>query len=523
MPKLTRREFLISLSALPFINMALPQFVIPGTNRAGQQSGQDAGNQPNILVMVFDTFSARHLASAGYRRDTAPNLARLADRATVFHNHYASGSYTSPGTASMLTGTYPWTHRALQTYGHTLDRVAPNNIFNLLPDAYHKVAYTHNPLASVLLHQFRNSIDELKPRNELTIMDGLWSDVRFSKDYPVSINAERLIGGLNLPTSSTYLDLINSIRRGLMRNAYQREYGEMFPRGIPEDGADMLYGFYTVEEAIDWVADLSTSNPTPYFNYVHLWPPHSPYTTRREFIDVFDDGWSPVQKPINPVETENVPQENLNNSRRFYDEFIPYVDAEFARLFDMLEKNGSLDNTYVILTSDHGELFERGVGGHTTALLYDSLLHIPLMIWKPGQTERVDVYDRTSAVDIVPTLLHLTGQPIPEIVEGSILPTFADGNNASDRVVYGVEAKRNNAFAPLSIGTLAAYRGPYKLVQFFGYDTLSRGESYFELYNLENDPDELENLYTTETAIAREMEEQLRQKLQEVNRPFIRG
>lgn len=518
MPKLTRREFLLALGTVPFVKLAIPQLMVPAVKPLGQQSGSEANaNQPNILVLVFDTFSAHHFASAGYRRDTTPQLARLAERATVFHNHYAAGSFTTPGTASLLTGLYPWTHRALQTYGHALARVADNNIFNLLPDSYHKIAYTHNPLASSLLHQFRHHIDHLKPRRELTMMDGLYSDVRFANDYPVSINAERLISGLNLPPSATYLDLFKSLRDNVKRNKFEREYAELFPRGVPEDGADMLYGLYMVEDALDWVAEVSASNPTPYFNYVHLWPPHAPYTTRREFIDIFQDGWQPTEKTINPVETEGVPQESLNERRRLYDEYIAYVDAEFARLFDMLEKNGALENTYVILTSDHGELFERGIGGHTTAVMYESILHVPLMIWKPGQTERVDVYDRTSAVDIVPTLLQLTGQPIPELVEGRVLPTLAAAG-APERNVFGVEAKRNNAFAPLSVATLGLYRGPHKLVQYFGYPKQSAGESYFELFNLENDPEELENLYATEKSVARDLQEQLRLKLEEVNR-----
>ncbi len=524
MPKLTRREFLISLGTLPFVKLAIPQLVIPATRQLAQQSDDGTtANQPNILVMVFDTFSANHLATEGYRRDTAPNLTRLAEKATVFHNHYAAGSFTSPGTASLLTGLYPWTHRSLQTYGHALPRVAANNIFNLLPDTYYKVAYTHNPLASALLHQFRRPIDELKPRRELVKMDGLWSDVRFANDYPVAINAERLISGLNLPPSSIYLDMFRSLRATTTRNEYERQYAEMFPRGVPEDDADMLYGLYTVEDAIDWVAELATSYPTPTFSYIHLWPPHAPYTTRREFIDIFQDGWQPVEKPKNPLDDEAVPQQKLNEWRRFYDEYVAYVDAEFARLFDLLEKSGALENTYLILTSDHGELFERGIRGHTTSVLYDSLLHVPMMVWKPGQTARVDVYEHTSAVDLVPTLLHLTGQPIPEMAEGMIMPTFGGPAVSSERDVYGVEAKRNNAFAPLTIGTVALHRGPHKLVQYFGYKGLSSGESYYELFNLDNDPDELDNRYATDTALARELQEQLRLKLEEADRSFRAG
>ena len=98
MANLTRREFLLSLAAMPALGLRLPQLMTltPGSGQARQG---DPG-QPNFIIMVFDTFSARHLPLRGYPRDTTPNISRLAERATVFHNHYAGGNYTTPGTAS---------------------------------------------------------------------------------------------------------------------------------------------------------------------------------------------------------------------------------------------------------------------------------------------------------------------------------------------------------------------------------------------------------------------------------------
>ena len=64
-----------------------------------------------------------------------------------------------------------------------------------------------------------------------------------------------------------------------------------------------------------------------------------------------------------------------------------------------------LDDTYVIVTSDHGEMFERGIRGHVTPTLYEPVIRVPLLIAKPGQREREDVYAPTSCVDLLPTLL----------------------------------------------------------------------------------------------------------------------
>ena len=514
MSNLSRRQFLQAMAATPFLGLSLPRLA------AGAPAAQGDSSQPNIIMMVFDTFSARHMSLLGYPRETTPNLTRLAERATVFHQHYAGGNFTAPGTSSLLTSLYPWYHRNLHNYGHVLDSVSPNNLFNLLPDAYHSVAYTHNSLASTILRQLKRDITDLVPRRDLTLADALWSEMLFPNDYPVSIHSERLFQGHSL-NSPAILSGINKIYRNVTTRTLSREYKDLFPRGLPGGELSSLYALYILDNVMDWVNEQANSVADPYAFYVHVLPPHGPYRTRHDFIDIFDDGWQPVEKPVSPFDM-NTPQEKLNFHRRYYDEFVAYVDAEFARLFDMLEQSGALENTYLILTSDHGELFERGIFGHTTFALNDPVLHIPLMIWAPGQQTRVDVHERTSAVDMLPTLLHLTGQTIPDLCEGVVLPTFG-GPIGADRAIYGVEGKSNNKYAPLTNCGFALYQGPYKLLNYRGYDDLFEDGMRSELYNLENDPEELEDLFQVERGTAEAMMMQLEEKIVEVNRPFQRG
>ncbi len=516
MADLTRREFLLSLASLPILGLRVPQLMTPGFAPA-RQGNPDT---PNFIIIVYDTFSARHLPLRGYPRNTTPNLSRLAERATVFHNHYAGGNFTTPGTTSLLTGLYPWSHRNLHMYGHMLGSAAPVNIFNQIPSAYQTVTYSQNPQASVLLHQFRQGIDVLKPRRDLALSDGLMSDTLFPNDYPVAIHAERLFQG-QARTSPPFSGAINRLYRNFVTRRMNAQYADLFPRGLPGGDINALYAIYILENVHDWLAEQTAATANPFLYYIHLLPPHGPYRTRHEFIDIFDDGWTPPVKESS-IWSEGTPQEQLDYKRRIYDEFIAYVDAEFARLFTMLENNGTLDNTYVILTSDHGELFERGIAGHSTNGLYDPVINIPLFIWKPGQTQRVDVFDRTSAVDIAPTVLHLAGQSAPDLCEGAVLPTFG-GNDAAfaDRAVFAVEAKTNSKFAPLTRGTLAMYKGPYKLIHSMGFKQLP-SEGIYELYNLENDPEEMHDLFRVERGVADEMTTQLRQRLEEANAPFQR-
>ena len=204
--------------------------------------------------------------------------------------------------------------------------------------------------------------------------------------------------------------------------------------------------------------------------------------------------------------------------RQEYDEFILYADREFGRFYDRLADNGLLDNTWLILTSDHGEMFERGVIGHITPLLYQPVIRVPLMIFEPGRKTRLDIHTPTSAIDILPTLLHVIGQPSVDWTEGFVLPPFS-GTYPNSRSIFVLEAKTNGKYAPLSVGTSSLIKEQYKLLYFFGYKELD-GEERVELYDLNNDPDELNNLYTTKRETSFELLNELKTKIAKVNGPY---
>ena len=159
--KISRREFLKLTSLLP-ASYYLPKILLT------PPSAQPDVNAPNILVIVFDALTAMNISFLGYPRETMPHLAQLADRATVYHNHYSGGNYTTPGTASLLTGTYPWTNRGLNRGKPLAEECATKNIFHVF-DQYYRLTYSHNPFVNTLQHQFRDDLDLNKPRRELYI------------------------------------------------------------------------------------------------------------------------------------------------------------------------------------------------------------------------------------------------------------------------------------------------------------------------------------------------------------------
>jgi arylsulfatase A-like enzyme len=474
-------------------------------------------NAPNVLIVLFDTLSAKHMSLHGYQRDTTPNLARFAQKATVYHRHYAGGNFTTPGTASLLTGTYPWTHRAFDEGAVVAEIYKNRNLFGAFSgNTYDRIAYTNNFLVEVLLHQFQKDIDHHITPETFSLFDGRLFSRLFSKD---AIIAHRTFEEFLLDTIETPGSLFSAVVDNQTRNALEkivtRNFAYLYPAGVPSTPWKMVY---LLEHMIDGIKGVVGDTRQPFLAYFHLFPPHHPYTPRRDFIGLFDDGWVPTAKEPHFF-SDDQPDEYLADLRRLYDEYIAFTDAEFGRLYEFLAQNGILDNTHVVVTSDHGELFERGVWGHMSPLLYEPLIHVPLIISKPGQQNREDVYTPTSCVDLLPTLLRATGHAIPDWVDGEVLPTFSGGDDRSRRGVFSVEARINPRRSPLTKGTVALIKDQYKLIHYFGYDGY---ESQYELYDVVNDPEEMEDLYPFGGSTATDLQSELEEELQAANRALLR-
>jgi arylsulfatase A-like enzyme len=114
-------------------------------------------------------------------------------------------------------------------------------------------------------------------------------------------------------------------------------------------------------------------------------------------------------------------------------------------------------------------MFERGLHGHSTPLLYDPVVHSPLLISVPGKQSRTDIYSPTNNVDIVPTLLSLAGREIPDWCEGNLLPGLG-GKEDFERSTFSMDAKENSSFAPIKKATIAMRKGKYKMIYYTGYE-----------------------------------------------------
>ncbi|MGB7873444.1 MAG: sulfatase-like hydrolase/transferase [Anaerolineales bacterium] len=504
---ITRRDFLKLAGILP-LSIAAPKFI----NSIPAQQG---GKPQNVIIIVFDAFSAYDISLYGYQRETTPNIARWAERAVVYHNHHAGGNFTTPGTASLLTGTFPWTHRALGYYD-TVDTSFENkNVFSTFPNHY-RIAYTHNPVANRFLTQFSGSMDDHVPFEKLFLVNDKFIYSLFEKDEDTAnvswIRAmKRKEEGY---AYSLFLARLYEKQRERMTSGLQSQ----FPGGIPHVAED---DYFVLEDGIDWLGETLGNLPQPLMGYFHFMPPHGPYLTNQKYYNHFEgDGFTSAFKPLDIFsEKKDRMFEYLMRRRTNYDEFILYVDHEFGKLMDRLDSSGILGNSWVVLTSDHGEMFERGIWGHWTPVLYQPVIRVPLLIFEPGQNNRRDIYANTSAADLLPTLLHVTEQQQADWSDGRVMPPF-DQSFDTERSLYAVQSLHGEPNLPLTVATTALVKGQYKLMYFFGYDELGTDGERIELYDLKNDPEEINDLSSSKPETTAELLYEVKQKLAEVNEPY---
>ena len=488
MTRLSRRDFL-KLAAMAPAALAFSQTIMPSP------LGTDS---PNIIVLVFDAMSADNLSLYGYPRKTSPNFERLAQRSTVYHSHYSAGSFTTSGTASLLTGLYPWTHRAISINGQVAPAFAQKNIFSLFGKSYDRAGFGQNFLAELLLSEFRSGLDVHLSPAAFSVRQQV-AGTFFENDTPASYYAfdDFLFRSSSSPRSLIF----GLIERALFGFRLKSISTVGYSDNIPHTDYKI---YYRLEDVFRGLMSQVNQFRRPFLAYFHLWSPHAPYIPSKQFEQLYKkDKWAPPKKPNHPL-GDQVSFGIVQYQRQQYDAYVTNVDWEFGHFLDALETSGELDRTYLVVTSDHGEMFERGVFGHDNPLMYDPILHSPLLISAPEQNSRSDIYSQTNSVDVLPTLLKIAGRDVSAWCAGRLLPGFG-GVEDDSRSTFSMDAKPGSSFGRLSVASVAMRKNGYKLIYYKGYT----GTDWFELYNLHDDPEELTDLFNKDVSISNAMKDEL--------------
>lgn len=474
----------LSLVSLPFCRWESdPATLAPGV----RASSATLRSKPNILLVTIDTLSAEHMSLYGSERETTPRLEAFARGAIVFERAYANSNFTSPGIASILTATRPWTHRSLQLASWPLSEARRNSLPALLHRAGYQTGYVAtSPVAGAATNGFGayfgfSSSDRLRALS--VCRDGLETVLRYecvATHMPPFLLAEiikwRITQILGLDASTRPFD----------------------PR-------------LATQPALEWLA--KTDQRSPVFLWVHLLPPHAPYAAPEPWLGQFDSSLrargAASSSPEEKFSFARVASQRVATLDARYDESVKYVDYYVG---EYLERALALlgPNTAVIVVADHGESFAHGYGGHGGPCLFESLIHIPLLVKLPFQSQGLRTTTPTEQVDIAPTVAALLGITAPRSWEGrSLLPLMEPSETAVRlpiKPVFAMNFEENPRRSALTTGSVAVIDGPWKLVHFEGalrYPQMPQLRD--ELYNLAVDPRELRNRISEEATEAQRL------------------
>jgi arylsulfatase A-like enzyme len=308
----------------------------------------------------------------------------------------------------------------------------------------------------------------------------------FSGKYPYRV----FIGWQLMPIKSLAQVMSDSGRHtfGLFHNV-QVAVERQFDQGFDE---------YTVyrspdEELVNTAKQVLEENrERPFFGWVHFINPHPPYHFREMSSHLAGPATEGRFADQVPGDYEVFNDEELQRARDLYDGEMFYSDYLFGRMLENLEALGLMDNTIIVLTTDHGEEFmEHGNTGHKS--LFEEVAQIPMLIRHPdvqlGSSTRLPY----SNIDLLPTLASMVGQPIPEGLDG--LDLRATVALPRTRIITGMTSPDRYQ--------IAVERGGQKLYQ--------RCRPEFEelLFDLNTDPGEKNNIILDNPALASELSDLL--------------
>jgi arylsulfatase A-like enzyme/predicted Zn-dependent protease len=377
----------------------------------GAPGGARPGRPPSVLLISVDTLRADRVGAYGYAAASTPAIDALAARGLRFAQAATVTPLTLPAHTSLMTGTFPAFHGVRDNATFYV-----GDELTTLAEVMHGRGYRTGGFIGAY------------------VLDHRWGIAQGFDQYFDDFDLSRF-----------------EMAAGL--DAAQRPGSEV------------------VDHALSWLA---ADRDRPFFAWVHLYDPHSPYV------------------PPEPNRSRfPAPRQGA------YDGEVATADAQVGRLIDYLRSSGDFDNTVVVVVGDHGEsLGEHGEQQHGF-FVYEAAMHIPLVIAGPGVPVRA-VSDQVRIVDVMPTILELVGAPAPAAVQGVSLVPLGRGEKR-DLLAFGETwyPRYHYGWSELT----AVRDGRYKFI----------AAPRRELYDTQTDPGETRDLVASNPRVADALERALRE------------
>ncbi|MEM6690993.1 MAG: sulfatase [Planctomycetota bacterium] len=431
-----------------------------------------ADRQPNVLFLAVDDMNDWIGCLENTPQALTPNIDRLASRGLCFTNAHTAGVFCAPSRAAIFSGQYASTTGCYETPYYFVSKPS----IEPLQLSFSKAGYMTMG-AGKLFHHPAGAIDQrgwtnFFLRNQIQRESG-WPLESWSEETPVP-----------QPFPASVYNRGTRFKAGLFL-----EWAGI-PNEQEEEIADTIRANWAAQQ-------VQKEYDQPFFLACGLYAPHYPNYCPKKYFELYDRD-SIELPPIREDDLEDLPpnirKQRTNRKRQHYEKLVAmeaykdaihgylacvsYADAMLGRILDALEASPNADNTIVVLWSDHGyHLGEKGQWGKHT--LWERTSNVPF-IWagpRVAKNSRTDV--TVSLIDMYPTFVEVCGLPAPkQRLEGtSLASTLRDPDTASDR----------NVFLPyMRPGEFAVINRDWRYISY--------GKNGEELYDLQSDPNEWENL-----------------------------
>jgi arylsulfatase len=454
-------------------------------------------SRPNILWYCTDQQRYDTIHCLGNPLIRTPNLDRLVAQGVAFTSAYTQCPICTPSRATFLTGRYPASHHVHRN-GNDSFPSHETLVTRILADAGYDCGLAGK------LH-----LSRAYGRVEKRVDDGYrvfhWSH------HPMP----------DWPHGHAYAHWLRDEKNVDPDALWSPLRGRVYGAGVPEEYhqttwcTEMAIRFITEKRDGPWLMSINPFDPHPPFD-----PPAeylAGYDPEQLSYPLFRENDVPRQKKleaiqqqtrvaINPylspeeatsaldpsVDTASVPPAHYDARmvKACYYAMIELIDHQFGRIVEVLEQTGQLENTLIIFSSDHGELLGDHGLIYKGCRFFEALVHVPLVISFKGRFRQgLRSQALVELVDLAPTLLEVAGLPIPDSMQGrSLLPMLTGAASPTYHKDHVVCEYHDAIDLPGGTHATMYFDGRYKSI-------LYHGEEVGELYDLEADPGEFNDLW----------------------------
>ena len=441
--------------------------------QAAEQPAPNA-RKPNVIYILADDLGYGDLSCYGQKKFQTPNIDRLATEGMKFTDHYSGSTVCSPSRACLMTGQHPGRI-------HCRGNGDENNTAKL------------DPAMTTLPRLFKNA-------GYATGAFGKWG-----------------LGDTAMPGATNPLahgfDTFSGWKNQTIAHTY-------YPKSIVRDGEEvpLAPGTYIhsliMEDAFAFI-EKNAESGTPFFCYIPTAIPHAAMHAPADLHEKWRKVFPQFDKKIGKYKAgpdESCPP--VQNPVAAFPAMMETLDGDVGRLLALLEKLGIDENTLILFASDNGSHNE---GGHDPKFwdsngpfrghkrdLYEGGIRSPFLARWPARTSAGSVSAHAGALwDVLPTMAELTGQPVPEQVNGlSFLPTLIGDSAAQKQPPYLYWEHPETDDHDWAVRT-----GPWKGV-FRGWKKNAKKTTApkLEIYNLDTDPGETTDLASVHPEIVERLQ-----------------